>query len=164
MGRVMLETRIGAPIEHVFDAARSIDVHVTSMAWSGERAIGGRLTGLIGPDETVTWQARHFGVTMRLTSRITSFERPGRFVDEQIDGPFASFRHEHRFAADPGGTLMTDDWVHRSPLGLIGRVVDRLVLDRYMLRQLRTRAKAIRLAAESVRRDRLPFQGGGTAL
>ena len=87
------------------------------MASTGESAIGGRTHGLIGPGETVTWRARHLGVTMELTSQITGFDRPHAFVDEQIEGPFAGFRHEHRFASIPGGTRMTDDWRHASPLG-----------------------------------------------
>ena len=34
---------------------------------------------------------------------------------------------------------MTDDWEHAAPFGPIGRVVDRLVLGRYMRRLLETR-------------------------
>ena len=130
MGHVRLETKIDAPIDGVFDAARAIDLHLESMASTGETAVGGRTQGLIGPGESVTWRARHFGLTMELTSRITGFDRPRSFVDEQVEGPFASFRHEHRFSPYRGGTLMTDDWRHASPLGWLGRIVDAVVLDR----------------------------------
>jgi ligand-binding SRPBCC domain-containing protein len=34
-----------------------------------------------------------------MTSRITEWSRPERFVDEQVRGPFAAFRHEHLFEA-----------------------------------------------------------------
>jgi ligand-binding SRPBCC domain-containing protein len=119
------------------------------MASTGERAIAGTTSGLIGPGETATWRARHFGVTMELTSRITEFERATRFVDEQVRGPFAAFRHEHRFeSALGGGTVMVDAWRHRSPLGWLCLAVDGLVLDRYLLRQLRRRASVIREASE----------------
>ena len=148
MGRIRIETEIQALIDRVFDLARDIDLHQSSMAATGESAIGGRTEGLIDLGETVTWRARHFGVTMQLTSRITAFDRPHAFVDEQVDGPFGAFRHEHRFAAIPGGTRMTDDWRHVSPLGWLGRFVDAVVLDRYMRRQLRIRAMAIKRAAE----------------
>ena len=110
MAHFRLETTISAPVERVFDLARDIDFHQRSMAQSHERAIGGRLTGLIGLDETVTWRARHLGRVWSLTSRITAFDRPHRFVDEQVSGPFRSFRHEHTFERVPGGTRMTDDW------------------------------------------------------
>ena len=101
MTRIHLETDIAAPIERVFDLARDVDLHQRSMAATNERAIGGRTSGLIGPGETVTWRARHLGRTWSLTSAITAFERPVRFVDEQTSGPFASFRHEHRFGPTP---------------------------------------------------------------
>ena len=155
MGRIRLETRIRAPITRVFDLARDIDLHEASMASSGEKAVGGRTTGLIESGETVTWRARHLGVAMQLTSRITAFDPPRRFVDEQVSSPFASFRHEHGFASIPGGTRMTDDWRHASPLGWLGRIVDAMVLDRYMRRQLRVRAAATKRAAEQ------PTPGGG---
>lgn len=143
MARIYLETFVAAPIERVFDLARDIDFHQRSMADTAERAVGGRTSGLIGLNETVTWRARHFGLTWSMTSRITAFERPSRFVDEQVSGPFASFRHEHRFEAVPGGTLMVDDWQHTAPFGPIGRVVDTLVLHRHMAASLRTRNAAL---------------------
>ena len=136
---IELETTIAAPIERVFDLARDIDFHQRSMVHTGERAIGGRMSGQLGLGETVTWQARHLGRTWSLTSRITSFEAPTRFVDEQVDGPFAWFRHEHRFESIDGGTWMTDTWQHVAPFGPIGRVADLLVLGRLLRHLLETR-------------------------
>ncbi|MEA2548111.1 MAG: hypothetical protein QOE42_709 [Chloroflexota bacterium] len=148
MSRIVVETSISAPIERVFDVARDIDVHLASQEGRREEAIAGRTTGRIGLGETVTFRARHLGVTMTLTSRVTVFEPPTRFVDEQVSGPFAAFRHEHVFRATATGTVMTDDWLHRSPLGLVGRIVDAVVLDRYLRRQLIARGKGIRRIAE----------------
>ena len=157
MSRVVVETSIAAPIERVFDVARDIGVHVASQAGRREEAIDGRTTGRIGLGETVTFRARHFGVTMTLTSKVTVFEPPTRFVDEQVSGPFAAFRHEHLFrstaTAAGAGTVMTDDWIHWAPFGLIGRIVDAVVLDRYLRRQLIARAKVIGRIAEG--------EGGG---
>lgn len=47
--------------------------------------------------DTMTWEARHFGIQLRLTSHSTEFQRPNRFVDEQQHGLFARFRHVHEF-------------------------------------------------------------------
>jgi ligand-binding SRPBCC domain-containing protein len=148
MGRIRLETVIHAPIERVFDVARDVEAHQRSMTDHDERAIGGRLSGLIGPGETVTWSARHLGRSWSLTSRITEFEPPRRFVDEQVSGPFRSFRHEHRFEAFAGGTLMLDDWRHAAPFGPLGWLADRLVLERYMRRLLEARNASLRQEAE----------------
>jgi ligand-binding SRPBCC domain-containing protein len=147
--RIRPVTDIAAPIELVYDLARDLDLHARSMAHTGERAVAGRTSGRIELGETVTWQARHFGITWSLTSRITVAEPPTRFVDEQAAGPFRSFRHEHRFEPIAGGTRLIDDWQHVAPFGPIGRLVDRLVLARYMRRLLETRNRALKAEAES---------------
>jgi len=143
MVHIHLETFVAAPVDATFDLARDIDFHQRSMADTGERAIAGRRTGLIGAGETVTWRARHLGLTWTMTSGITEFNPPDRFVDEQVSGPFAAIRHEHRFEPAPGGTLMIDDWRHTAPFGLIGRVADALVLRRLMTSLLKRRNAAL---------------------
>ena len=150
MTKIHLETQIAAPIERVFDLARDIDLHQRSMAHTSETAIGGRTAGGIELGESVTWRARHFGITWTLTSRVTAFDQPHRFVDEQVSGPFASFRHEHRFESTSAGTLMIDDWEHAAPFGPVGRLVDRLVLGRHLRRLLETRNRHLALEAERV--------------
>jgi ligand-binding SRPBCC domain-containing protein len=148
VARIRIETRIEAPVELVFDLARDIDFHQRSMAHTGERAVAGTTTGLIGLGETVTWRARHLRREWSLTSRITELDAPNRFVDEQVSGPFASFRHQHRFESLPGGTLMIDEWEHRPPFGPVGRVADALFLARLMRRLLMTRNEALRREAD----------------
>lgn len=149
MTRFELETIIQAPIERVYDLARDIDLHARSMADTDERAVAGTTSGRIGLGETVTWRARHFGITWSLTSVITVADAPTRFVDEQVRGPFANFRHEHRFEAVRGGTRMTDTWQHEAPFGPIGWLADRLVLERHMRGLLETRNRALKAAAEA---------------
>jgi ligand-binding SRPBCC domain-containing protein len=149
MAGIRLETVIAAPIELVFDLARDIDFHQRSTEATGERAVEGRTSGLIGPDETVTWRARHLGRSWDLTSRITEFQRPMRFVDEQVSGPFASFRHEHRFEAIPDGTRMIDQWHHVAPFGVLGRIADRLLLERHLRRLLLVRNATLKAEAEA---------------
>jgi len=143
-----LVTDIDAPIERVFDLARDLDLHAASMSHTGEGAVAGRTTGRVEVGDTVTWRARHFGLWWSLTSRITVVEAPVRFEDVQERGPFAWFSHEHRFEAVDGMTRMYDRWEHRSPLGVLGRLVDGLVLGRYMRSLLLTRNAALKDAAE----------------
>ncbi len=77
-------TELAAPVPVIFDLSRSIDLHLESMVASGERAIAGVTSGLICGGEEVTWEARHFGVTWRMTSRIVEFDPPRRFIDEMV--------------------------------------------------------------------------------
>lgn len=127
------------PKAQLFDLARSIDAHKDSMARSREDAVAGVRSGLISLGEQVTWRAWHFGVPIRMTSRITQMEAPEYFVDEQVKGPFRRFRHVHEFSEDSNGTTMVDRIEFAAPFGPVGRVVERLFLARYLQRLIETR-------------------------
>jgi ligand-binding SRPBCC domain-containing protein len=148
---ITLSTTINAPIERCFDLARSIDLHVESMQQTGEKAIAGQTTGLIGLGETVTWRAKHFGVWQTLSSKITEFEYPNYFVDEMVEGAFKSFRHEHRFYDIDGKTVMKDIFIFESPFGILGQAANFLFLNRYMTNLLAKRNEMIKRVAESDR-------------
>ncbi|OII28026.1 cyclase [Curtobacterium sp. MCBA15_016] len=139
-------TDLAAPPERAFALSLDIGAHERSMAATDEHAVAGTTAGTIGLGESVTWRARHFGIVWRMTSRITALEAPHRFVDEQVRGPFARFRHEHRFERSAGGTRMVDEIEFRAPLGVLGVVAERLALARYLPRLIRERNAS--LAAE----------------
>lgn len=149
MAQITLLTYIHAPVERCFDLARSIDLHTKSMQQTGERAVAGRTSGLIGPAETVTWEARHLGFTQRLTSKITAFDYPNTFTDEMQSGAFKSMKHHHYFdGLGDGRTLMKDVFIFESPLGPLGKLANALFLKRYMRNLLRQRNLVIKQAAE----------------
>jgi len=125
----------------MFDLAHDIGVHTASQSEASERATAGVTGGLIGLGETVTWKARHFGLSLSLTSRVTEFDAPHRFVDEQTSGPFASFRHEHSFESTASGSVMTDRVQFAAPFGMLGRVIEKLVLERYLTRLITQRGE-----------------------
>ncbi|CAN5655245.1 MAG: SRPBCC family protein [Ilumatobacteraceae bacterium] len=133
-----------------FDLSLSIDAHVESFQGSGERAIGGVTSGVIGLGESVRWQARHFGITWTMTSWITEWDRPHRFVDEQQRGPFKSFRHEHVFRPIGEGTELRDVVDFAAPLGPLGRIAERVVLGRYLPHLIEVRNKFLVEEAEKV--------------
>lgn len=135
MQTIRIETLIDAPPERCFDAARDLDLHLRSMAHTGERAVGGRTSGLIELGEEVTWRARHFLVTQHFTSKITAFDRPRHFQDSMQRGAFRSFVHDHFFEPRDGGkTLMIDALDFAAPLGPLGWIAEAVVLRRYLTR------------------------------
>lgn len=127
--RFTLVNLVAAPPETVFDLSLDVDLHLRSMAAWHERVVGSPSSPLALGDE-VTWTARHFGLPFSMTSRIAELDRPRRFVDEQVRGPFAAFRHVHTFEAAEAGTRMTDDVAFDAPLGPLGDVAESLVLRR----------------------------------
>lgn len=146
--RIELSTAIAAPVERCFDLARSIDLHMASTDGTGERAIAGVTSGLIGPGQEVTWSGRHFGLRVTHTSRITAYERPGYFQDSMMRGMFRSFCHDHYFEVDGRGAVMRDVMEFGAPFGPLGKVVERLLLDRHMRRLLARRNQMIKRTAE----------------
>lgn len=148
MPTIKLQTLINAPPELIFDLSRSVEIHTQSLTYSKERVVAGVTNGLIGLGETVTWEAVHFGIKQRLTARITEFERPDYFVDEMVRGAFKKFRHLHSFFAVDGGTEMVDEFDYQSPLGWLGRLADKLFLEKYMRNLLLTRGIFLKREAE----------------
>ncbi|MBB6430090.1 SRPBCC family protein [Algisphaera agarilytica] len=147
--KIEIVTEIVAPIDACFDLARDIDFHTRSLSHTGERAIGGVTTGLIGPGESVTWEAKHLGVTQRLTSEITAFDRPRYFQDTMTRGAFKHFGHDHHFESLQGGVTRMRDTIHfASPLGPIGWLVDRLFMAKYLRNLIATRNQALKAEAE----------------
>ena len=146
---IEIEIEVNAPIERVFDLARCIDLHEETMSRTNEKAIGGVTKGLIGLGETVTWQATHFGVRQRLTSKITKYERPFYFQDAMIKGAFERFTHDHFFEQKDKKVLMRDRFDYLSPLRIFGKIADALFLEKYMRNLLTERNLLIKRIAES---------------
>lgn len=90
----------------------------------------------IGP-LTIRWTAKHSGVT------------PGRqFVDEQVHGPFSSWRHRHIFTADGDGCFLEDRIEYRFPLHpivkpFIGRFIRRKIERMFEYRHRTTREDVV---------------------
>jgi ligand-binding SRPBCC domain-containing protein len=144
-----LITDVRATPEVCFDLSRDLDLHRRSMAGTREEAVGGRTSGLIELGEEVTWRGRHLGFWHHHTARITRFDRPRHFRDEMVRGRFASFVHDHHFEATESGTRIRETLEFRSPLGWLGRLVDRFVLEGYLRRLLEARNEVIRAEAEA---------------
>lgn len=149
MARIELVFQVAAPPERCFDLSRSIDLHLHCALHTGEQAIAGVTTGLIGPGEQVTWRARHLGIRQTLTSRIVQYDRPRHFRDSMVRGAFLRFDHDHVFEPSDGGTRMRDVFDYHAPGGWLGRLAERLFLTRYMRRFLVERNRIIQRVAES---------------
>jgi|SRR5690554_155230 len=149
MPTIELQTEIKADKKVVFDLSRSIDLHKISTEQTNEQAIAGKTSGLIGLNESVTWRAKHFGIYQNLTSKITEFDCPNHFTDEMVKGAFKAFKHEHYFTELNGRTLMTDIFYYKSPFGILGKLADKLFLEKYMTDLLIERNKIIKEFAET---------------
>ena len=146
---IELKTHINSNLETCFDLSRSIDLHKISTAKTNEKAISGITSGLINYGESVTWQATHFGIRQKLTSKITSFDRPYYFRDEQVKGVFKCIIHDHYFEKIDDQVVMKDIFKFHSPFGFAGKVFEKIILTNYLTRLLENRNKIIKEFAET---------------
>jgi ligand-binding SRPBCC domain-containing protein len=148
---IRLETDVAASPQRCFDLARDVDLHQRSTERSRERAVGRITSGRLTLGDEVTWEAVHFGLRLRLTSRITKFDPPYEFVDEMVRGQFRSITHVHRFLPAGEGTRMIDIFEYTAPLGPLGRLADALFLQRYMRTFLQQRNAYLKQVAQQER-------------
>jgi hypothetical protein len=63
------------------------------------------------------------GLRQRWVAHHVACEAPGGFVDVQESGPFASWRHEHRFSDTAQAAVLEDVVTWQPPLGALGLAV-----------------------------------------
>lgn len=119
------------------------------MRRSRERIIQAPESGVLELGDEVTFEAIHFGIRQRLTSRIVEFDRPYSFTDQMQKGAFKSLRHRHEFKEEGAETRMTDTLELEAPLGPFGWIVERAFLGSYMKRLIEKRGLELKRLAET---------------
>jgi len=89
----------------------------------------------------INYRLRLHGVPIRWQSRITAWEPPVRFIDEQTRGPYRRWHHEHVFEPADAGTLCRDI-IDYSVFG--GRLVHTFFVRRDLLRIFEYRQSKLR--------------------
>jgi uncharacterized protein len=113
--------------------------HARVLERSGGLRDGGRVVLAVGAPLNIRWVARH-----------VDFEQDRQFADEQVKGPFARWRHLHRFDPDgPGACVMTDRIEYEPPLGPVGSAGDPLLIRPRLQRLLGYRHELVRRDLET---------------
>jgi ligand-binding SRPBCC domain-containing protein len=92
---------------------------------------------------TIDYRLRLFGVPFKWRTLISAWEPPYRFVDEQLEGPYRLWVHEHLFQQAGEGTRVTDRVQYRLPFWPVGEAAFPLVRA-HLERIFRYRQRSIR--------------------
>lgn len=72
----------------------------------------------------IDYKIKLYGIPMKWKTVIDEYEPEDRFIDVQLKGPYAVWRHTHTFVdAQGGGTDLGDRVVYELPFGPLGRLV-----------------------------------------
>ena len=85
----------------------------------------------------IDYAIRLYGQDLRWTTLITLFDRPHKFVDVQLKGPYSFWHHTHTFTATEEGTIIADEVRYTMPFGILGRIAQYLVV-RHQLERIFT--------------------------
>ncbi len=69
-----------------------------------------------------------FGIKIKWVTEITHVIDHSYFVDEQRFGPYAFWHHKHFIKEIEGGVLMEDIIDYKPPLGIIGQLINPLLV------------------------------------
>lgn len=145
---IKLTTRIAAPLERVFDLSLSIDLHLKSAQNTREKVVSGKSSGIMELGDEVTWEAYHFCMKQRLSVKISKYNRPFFFRDQQVKGPFKTFYHDHYFEKVKGICHVKDVLYFQCPLGALGAIANPMIYI-HLKRFLQRRNSIIKSVAES---------------
>ena len=96
------------------------------------------------PGALIDYRLRLFGIPIRWTTRIETFEPETSFSDVQLKGPYRSWHHLHEFFEHEDGTLMRDTVGYELPLGPLGALARRLFVSRNLDRIFEHRRAVLR--------------------
>ena len=137
-------TVIDAPLEDTFaffsKAANLGVITPAAMQLSIQGQIPPMATGAM-----IDYRVRVGPLPVRWRTRITTWEPRRRFVDLQEKGPYRLWRHEHMFEADGLRTVMEDRVYYTPPLGIVGRLANRVFIRATLRKIFQYRGDVIRL-------------------
>ncbi|HVG16673.1 MAG TPA: SRPBCC family protein [Chitinophagaceae bacterium] len=86
--------------------------------------------GALYPGQVMTYRVKPLlGIPISWMTEITHVEPMKYFVDEQRKGPYKLWHHQHHFKTIDGGVEMTDLVHYRLPLGVLGSMANRLLVQ-----------------------------------
>ena len=136
--------RLGLPVERAFAFfADAGNLEAITPPWLRFSLLGGDAIEMRA-GAVIDYRLRLHGLPVRWRTRISVWEPPRRFVDVQVNGPYAHWEHTHAFElAGDGGVVMRDRVRYVLPLGPLGAIAHSLFVRRDVERIFDYRRRAL---------------------
>jgi hypothetical protein len=116
------EEWVAPPIERVFEFfSHAGNLQQLTPPWLDFQIT--KLPEIMKVGALIEYALRVHALPMHWASKITEWNPPYRFVDVQLKGPFALWKHEHQFTSERGGTIIGDKVAYSLPLGFAGAAI-----------------------------------------
>lgn len=80
----------------------------------------------------IDYRIHWMGIPLRWRTRITEYDPPSGFVDEQIRGPYKKWVHQHSFEQVGDTVVMRDQVKYALPFGIVGSFVHFVLIQRQL--------------------------------
>ncbi|MBU2488009.1 MAG: TIGR01777 family oxidoreductase [Proteobacteria bacterium] len=110
--------------------------------WEAVR-VGEKTGAGVAAGTRVSFSVKTGPMWMPWTARHVEYDPPRMFADEQEQGPFARWRHVHRFLAGENGTRMQDEIEYGLPLPPLGSLFGKGMARRRLLRMFPFRHRIV---------------------
>lgn len=71
-----------------------------------------------------------FGIPLHWQTEIWKINKPEKFTDKQLKGPYKIWEHTHQFIQQENGILMKDEVKYQLPFGVIGQLAHSLIVKK----------------------------------
>jgi ligand-binding SRPBCC domain-containing protein len=136
MGIYKLKTvqLMASTMEEVWDFISSPEnLKEITPGYMGFEIISKDLPGKIFPGMIIAYRIKPLlGIGMKWVTEITEVNDGKNFVDEQKNGPYSFWRHQHFIEKADNGVLMTDIVTYKPPFGLLGNIANWLFIGRQL--------------------------------
>ena len=109
------------------------NLKVITPTYMNFRVLSQQILDTMYPGMIITYKVSPLlNIPLDWCTEITQVEHLRYFVDEQREGPYRFWHHQHHIEAIDGGTLMTDIVSYRLPMGVLGRIAHGLFVKKQL--------------------------------
>ena len=136
---------INAPIEEIWEFISSpVNLKEITPDYMGFNIITKNLPAKMHEGMIIIYRVSPlFGIKTTWVTEITHIKENNFFVDEQRVGPYKMWHHQHFIEQIDNGTLMTDIVSYQLSFGILGSLVNKLIVEKKLNEIFNYRTKAI---------------------